>query len=86
MTGQVGGIIDRFGGYKVISLQFGNGHMTEDLLRYGEVLSLEMPRAKVRVERQEVSGILGEILARHTIDDGAWKIRRWKRSLPSCSR
>lgn len=67
--GSLGGIIDRFGGYKVISLQFGNGHIPEDLSRYGEVLSHEMPRAKVRVERQEVSTILGEILARHTIDD-----------------
>ncbi|MCL4193810.1 MAG: ABC transporter ATP-binding protein [Thermoguttaceae bacterium] len=67
--GSLGGIIDRFGGYKVISLQFGNGRIPEDLSRYGEVLSHEMPRAKVRVERQEVSTILGEILARHTIDD-----------------
>ena len=67
--GSLAGIVDRFGGYKVISLQFGDGHIPPDLDRYGEVISEEVPRVKLRVERSVVTKSLSSILARHAIED-----------------
>jgi ABC-2 type transport system ATP-binding protein len=67
--GSLSGIINRFGGHKVISLQFTDGRIPADLAQYGEVLLEEVPRAKVRVARGEVPGVLGSLLARHTVED-----------------
>lgn len=67
--GSLSGIIDRFGGHKVISLALSNGQMPSDLTRYGEVLSVEPPRVKLRVERGVVPQVLGEILSAHAIED-----------------
>ncbi len=63
------GILDRFGGQKVISLLVADGQMPDDLGRYGEVLSIEPPRAKLRVERSRVTEVLSSILAQHAIED-----------------
>jgi len=67
--GSLGGIIDRFGGYKVISLQMSDGQMPADMARYGEVISVEPPRVKLRVERSVVPQALGEILAACSVED-----------------
>jgi ABC-2 type transport system ATP-binding protein len=67
--GSLEGILDRFGGQKVISLLVADGQMPGDLARYGEVLLIEPPRAKVRVERSKVTEVLSCILARHAIED-----------------
>jgi ABC-2 type transport system ATP-binding protein len=67
--GSLGGILDRFGGQKVISLQAADGQMPSDLGRFGEVLSIEPPRAKLRVERSHVTEVLSAILAQNAIED-----------------
>jgi ABC-2 type transport system ATP-binding protein len=68
--GSLGGIIDRFGGRKVISLQMTNGQVpAADLARYGEVLQTTPPRIKLRVERSLVPQVLSSILAAHTVED-----------------
>jgi ABC-2 type transport system ATP-binding protein len=67
--GSLSGIIDRFGGHKVISLQMIDGQMPGDMARYGEVLSAEPPRMKLRVERSVVPQVLGEILASYAVAD-----------------
>jgi len=67
--GSLGGIIDRFGGQKVISLQMSDGQMPSDIARYGEVFEIEPPRVKLRVERGVVPHVLGEILANHSVED-----------------
>ena len=67
--GSLEGILDRFGGQKVISLLVADGQMPDDLGRYGEVLSIEPPRAKLRIERSKVTEVLSCILARHAIED-----------------
>ena len=67
--GSLEGIIDRFGGDKIISLQLADGRIPPDLDRYGEVLSREPPRAKLRVERSVVPEVLGNILAAHAVED-----------------
>ena len=67
--GSLEGILDRFGGQKVISLLVADGQIPDDLSRYGEVLLVEPPRAKLRVERSKVTDILSCILSRHAIED-----------------
>lgn len=67
--GSLGGIMDRFSGHKVISLQFSNGHVPADLARHGEILSAEVPRVKLRVARSVVPEVLGTILASHAVED-----------------
>ena len=67
--GSLAGIVDRFGGDKIISLQFSDGRIPPELGRHGKVLLEEPPRAKIRVERAMVPDVLGNILAGHAIDD-----------------
>lgn len=67
--GSLSGIIDRFGGHKVISLQFGSGQIPDDLSQYGETISVAVPRVKLRVARGVVPEVLAAILAQHTVED-----------------
>jgi ABC-2 type transport system ATP-binding protein len=67
--GSLGGIIDRFSGHKVISVQLANGHVAAELARFGELLAAEAPRVKLRVPRRTVAGVLSSILAQHPVED-----------------
>lgn len=67
--GSLMGIIDRFSRAKVISLQMSDGQVPAGLSRYGEVLSAEAPRVKLRVPRHAVPEVLGSILASYTVED-----------------
>ena len=67
--GSLAGILDRFGGRKIISLQMVDGQIPDDLARYGEVLSIERPRVRLRVQRAVVPEVLSAILARHQVED-----------------
>jgi ABC-2 type transport system ATP-binding protein len=67
--GSLSGIIDRFGGHKVISLQLANGQPSDDWARFGEILSIELPKVKIRVQRGVVPEVVGGILAAHAVDD-----------------
>ncbi|MCX7426976.1 MAG: ABC transporter ATP-binding protein [Planctomycetia bacterium] len=67
--GSLSGIIDRFGGHKVVTIQLSNGQTPDDLGRYGEVLPSEPPRARLRVGRDVVTDVLGSLLSRYAIVD-----------------
>jgi ABC-2 type transport system ATP-binding protein len=67
--GSLSGILDQFSSHKVISLELANGKPPENLERFGEVLSLEMPRVKIRVARSRVPEVLSNILATQTVVD-----------------
>jgi ABC-2 type transport system ATP-binding protein len=67
--GSLEGIVDRFGGHKIVTLQFAEEPMPTDLARYGDVLEIEPPRAKLRVHRRDVGRVMGAILDQHTMDD-----------------
>jgi ABC-2 type transport system ATP-binding protein len=62
-------IIDRFSQHKVIELQFAGTEFPEDLGRFGEVFESQPPRAKIRVPRNEVLGILKRLLDSYPIED-----------------
>ena len=67
--GSLSGIVDRFSGHKIVSLQFADGAMPGDLSRYGQVLEHVPPKAKLRIDRGIVADVLGSILQSHQIDD-----------------
>lgn len=67
--GSLSGIVDRFGGHKVVTIQLASGQTPGDLGQYGEVLPSEPPRARLRVGRDVVADVLGRLLSRFTVDD-----------------
>lgn len=69
--GSLSGIIDKFSGYKIITLQFPETYDRVDLSSVGEVLSETWPKVRVRVNRSEVPKTLSQFLGEHPIEDVA---------------
>src|SRR5262245_20900684 len=67
--GSLSGIIDQFSGQKLVTLQLADGQATEDLGRYGTLMSVQPPKVKLRIERANVPRALAEILAEQTVED-----------------
>jgi ABC-2 type transport system ATP-binding protein len=72
--GSLAGIVDRFSGHKVVTLlfaaeQFAEERMRTELARYGEVLDVQAPKVKLRVDRRVVPEVLASILAGHVMED-----------------
>jgi ABC-2 type transport system ATP-binding protein len=68
--GSLSGIIDKFSGFKIMTLQFADGHRP-DLSALGEVLDETWPKARIRVARAEVPRVLAEVLRDNPIEDVA---------------
>jgi ABC-2 type transport system ATP-binding protein len=69
--GSLAGIIDKFSGHKIISLQLAENASFEELAKFGHVLEVVPPKAKLRIARQQVPRVLPEILARYPVEDVA---------------
>ncbi len=67
--GSLSGIIDSFSGHKVVTLQFAAGDAMKELERFGQVLEVVSPRAKLRIARSDVPKTLAAILSQHVIED-----------------
>jgi ABC-2 type transport system ATP-binding protein len=67
--GSLVGIVDQFSGQKLLTLQLADGQATRALGRFGQVVSIEPPKVKLRIERSDVPRALAEILAQHTVED-----------------
>lgn len=67
--GSLSGIVDRFSQHKVVTLQFAEGHEIDSLDRHGDVLEIQPPKARLRIERAQVPRALAAILAQHAIED-----------------
>ncbi|MEX0818373.1 MAG: ABC transporter ATP-binding protein [Pirellulaceae bacterium] len=67
--GSLSGIIDSFSGHKIVTLQFAEEDAMNDLERFGQVLEIVPPRAKLRILRGDVPKTLAAILSQHMIED-----------------
>ena len=67
--GSLADIVDRFGGDKILTLQFADGSMPGDLARYGEVLKVTEPKIRLRVARESIAEVLSSVLNANTIED-----------------
>jgi ABC-2 type transport system ATP-binding protein len=66
--GPLADIVDRFGRHKIMDLQFA-GDVPTDLDRYGQVVEVKPPRARLEVSRQRIPEILTALLANYNIED-----------------
>jgi ABC-2 type transport system ATP-binding protein len=66
--GPLSGIVDRFGRFKLIKLEF-EEEAPADLSKFGEVVRQDGPLAEIRVERSDVAAALGSILDQHRLAD-----------------
>ena len=67
--GSLAGIVDRFSGHKVLTLQFADDHMPSDLARFGDVLKVEPPKVSIKVERDGIADVLASVLGTYTVAD-----------------
>ena len=67
--GSLSGIVDRFSGHKIVTLQFADERIPASLERFGRVLEVLPPRAKIEIDRSEVPRVLAAILSEHSIED-----------------
>jgi ABC-2 type transport system ATP-binding protein len=67
--GPITDITGQFAGQKIITLQMADDRVPEGLERYGELLSVEVPRVRIRVDRHDVTRVLSDVLARHAVAD-----------------
>jgi ABC-2 type transport system ATP-binding protein len=69
--GSLSGIVDWFSGHKIVTLQLAEGQEFGDLGRFGSVLEIEPPKARLRVERRQVPAVMAAILSAYAVEDVA---------------
>jgi ABC-2 type transport system ATP-binding protein len=67
--GSLSGIIDRFSGHKIVTLQLDETNINGQWTRYGALLEQQAPRVRIKVPREVVPEVLAAILANHQIED-----------------
>lgn len=67
--GSLSGIVDRFSRHKVVTVVLANGQAEPSLARFGEVVSGQAPRVKIRVPRAQVTEVIASILREHMVYD-----------------
>ncbi len=67
--GSLSGIVDRFSGHKIVTLQLAESNMNGDWNRYGELIEKQAPMVRIKVQRDVVPEMLAAILANHQIED-----------------
>ena len=67
--GSLAGIIDGFGGQKIVTLLFVDDNVPSDLSRFGEVLDVQPPKMRIRVQRSRVAEVMAAILATYALED-----------------
>ena len=67
--GSLAGIVDSFSGAKVVTLQLAEGVIPQGLEKLGEVLSIQLPKVKLKCSRAEVSRVLSQLLEQYTVED-----------------
>lgn len=67
--GSLTGIVDRFSRHKRVTLLFADDHLPANLDQYGQLLRLNLPKATLQIERQQVARSLAEILRQYSVED-----------------
>ncbi len=67
--GSLSGIVDRFSGSKIVTLQLPENEQVDRPEALGEVLEIEPPKIKLRVPKQQVPSLLSRFLDHHVVED-----------------
>lgn len=69
--GSLAGIIGRFSGHKIVTLQLDEQQALDGFDRFGQVLEVQPPKVKLRIERGAIPRALAAILDQHAVFDVA---------------
>ena len=69
--GSLSGVIDKFSGSKVVTLQFAEGDQPNDLHRFGEVIDTNWPKVRLKITRADVPDRLAAALQQYRLEDVA---------------
>jgi ABC-2 type transport system ATP-binding protein len=69
--GSLSGVIDKFSGSKVVTLQFADGDRPASLEHLGEVLDTNWPKARLKIHRAQVPTQLAAALRDYRLEDVA---------------
>ncbi len=67
--GSLEGIVDRFSSDKIITLQLAETESFDDFQNLDDVIEIEPPKVKFRVQRDDVPKLLSRILASRNVED-----------------
>lgn len=67
--GSLEDIVDKFSGDKIVTLHLAEDRSLDSLRDLPNVMEVEAPKIKFRVERDDVGQVLSQILAVHRVDD-----------------
>lgn len=67
--GSLEDIVDKFSGDKIVTLHLAEDRALDSLRDLPNVIQVEAPKIKFRVERDEVGKVLSQILSVHAVDD-----------------
>ncbi|MGV3485310.1 MAG: ABC transporter ATP-binding protein [Planctomycetaceae bacterium] len=67
--GSLAGIIDKFSGNKIVTLQFGSDDRPSDLSRLGTILETNWPKVRISIARSEIPRILAGALRDYAVED-----------------
>jgi ABC-2 type transport system ATP-binding protein len=67
--GSLDDVIDKFSDSKVLTLEFADDRLPTDLDRFGKVLEVVPPRARLEVDRGQIAAVLSTVLANYAIQD-----------------
>jgi len=70
-NGSLTGIMGRFSGHKVVTLQLDEQQRTDGFERFGQVIEVQPPKVKLRIERTAIPRVLAAILDQHAVFDVA---------------
>jgi ABC-2 type transport system ATP-binding protein len=67
--GSLAGIVDKFSGDKIVTLQLGESESFDDFRDLENVIEIEPPKVKFRISRDDVAKVLGQILDNRDVED-----------------
>jgi ABC-2 type transport system ATP-binding protein len=67
--GSLAGIVDRYGGHKIVTLLLADDVSPAAFSRYGVLLDAQLPKVRIRVDRPQVADVLAAILAAYAVED-----------------
>ena len=67
--GSLEDIVDQFSGDKIVTLQLHDDRSLEAISKIPNLIEIDAPKIKFRVDRDGVGRVLSQILADHAVDD-----------------
>lgn len=67
--GSLEDIVDQFSGDKIVTLQFHDDRSLEAISKIPNLIEIDAPKIKFRVNRDGVGRVLSQILSEHAVDD-----------------